>query len=248
MTVRERVAEAGTRIPRHTAVARERSYRSDVASPGSVRREAIEPVVGDFDVAVQYDGIAIPMQRAVDRRRKALPRGLLQKRDPFPIALLTQPADELRFRTRIVDDDEFELCLLREREHALDAPPYRFETSIDRNDDVQGHCDRPPIAAGCRIRRRNRPSGHRNQPCHDSRYRKRATDSVMVAAARARSCCASASCASNATSLPRSASSRCRALARSLTATIASCRRCSAILRASSTSQYECFSASNARS
>ena len=120
MTVRERVAEPGTRIPCHTSVARERSNRSDVASLGSVRGEAVEPIVGDFDVAMQYDDIAIPVQRqsAVNRRRKALPRRLLQQRHPPPIALLTQPAGKLWFRTGIADDDELS-AVANTIEHAI---------------------------------------------------------------------------------------------------------------------------------
>ncbi len=154
---RHRVPDIGARITRDAAVVGERGDGADVASGGRGSDEPIEPVVGDFGVAVKYDDVAVRMEcgRAVDCRGETLAQRLLDQRQTRAHRELAQPASKLGLRTCVVDRDQLEKRLLLAGQYALDATPRRLDAAIDRDDDVDCHL---ALASNKRL---TRPAGQR---------------------------------------------------------------------------------------
>src|SRR3984893_568816 len=241
---RHRVPDIGARITGNTAIVGERNDSADVASAGSGSDQPIEPVVGNFGVAVEYDDVALGVKRgrAVDCRGETLAKRLLDERQSRALRELAQPANKLWLRARVVDRDQLERRLLLAGQYAFDATPRRLDAAIDRDDDV----DRHPLLAS--KRRLTRPRGQRSPPRQPAGCASRALVSSSAPESCANASCVRLSSASSDVTRTLTASSRWRELARSFTAITKSASLASALLPAASSSQNRRFSANRVRS
>ncbi len=146
--------------------------RADGAhAPGRVRREAVEPVVGDLRVGMQHHHVALPMQPegAVHGGGEALTGGLVDDAYPACRAQFLQVPQQFRLRRRVVDHDDLVRRGAIGGKHPLQTMREGRGAAADGDDDVD------------RRHRRSLPStwraaanGKRSQPTTDSRYARRA--------------------------------------------------------------------------
>jgi hypothetical protein len=143
--LRDGVTRIHAWIPRDTRPAGKRNDCTHLGAAFGVSSETIEPIIGNLGVLMHDNEVAIAMQQsgAADRGGKTLWRRLREQGDEPTLCHRPEHPGKRRLRTRVVNDDQIEGCLLRRGEYAVQACAHADGVTPYRDDHVDA-CHEPP--------------------------------------------------------------------------------------------------------